>query len=82
MNEVADCVIAELDKDGKPVSYLHAVAAKEFAADPTYRLTTELGHAWKSHDAKVAQEHADAINADGRNPHLTVIELPAEASSS
>jgi hypothetical protein len=70
-------VIAELDEDGKPVSYLNAIAAEEFAPDPTYRLTAELGHAWKSHDAKNAQKHADAFNSDGRNPHLTVIERPA-----
>jgi hypothetical protein len=48
MTEVAYYVIAEPGKDGKPVSYLHAVAAKVFAADPTYRLATELGHAGQS----------------------------------
>lgn len=74
--------IAELDQDGKPASYLHAVAAKEFAPGPTYRLTTELDHAWRSHDATVAQAHADAFSSAVGNPHLTVIELPAEASSS
>jgi hypothetical protein len=72
--------IAQLDEDGKPASYLHAVAAKEFAHDPTYRLTTEIDHAWKSHDATVAREHADAFNSADSNPRLTVVELPAEAN--
>lgn len=75
--QVTYYVIAELDEDGTPVRFLNAIAAKEFGPDPTYRLTAELGHAWKSHDAEKARKQADAFNSDGRNPRLTVIERPA-----
>jgi hypothetical protein len=68
-------VVAEL-KDGKPVAYLHAVAAKEFAPEPTFKLTDDVDQAWTFPDEESAQEVADVFNSDSRNPHLDVIPHP------
>jgi hypothetical protein len=68
-------VVAEL-KDGKPVAYLHALAAKEFAPEPTYKLTDDLDLARTFPDQESAQEVADVFNSDSRNARLTVIPHP------
>ncbi len=73
--------IAELDEDGKPASYLNAVAATEFASDPTYRLTTELDHGGNP-TMRRSRKSTPTFNSAAGSPHLTVIELPAEASRS
>jgi hypothetical protein len=68
-------VVAELDSDGKPVSYLPALAAREFGPDVTYRLTPDLALAWPfPEDRDSAQDQADRFNSAPGNPHLTVIE--------
>ncbi|GAB7146557.1 hypothetical protein [Mycobacterium riyadhense] len=70
-------VVAELDPDGNPISYLRGLAVKEFGPELTYRLTPDQTQAWRFRDRESAQVQADRFNSSSANPHLTVTELAA-----
>jgi len=65
-------VVAELNSDGRPVSYLRSLAAHEFGADVAYRLTIDLNQAWRFLDKKSAQKQADRFNSSPHNPQFSV----------
>lgn len=65
-------VVAELNSDGRPVSYLRSLAAHEFGPDVTYRLTIDPDEAARFLDKESAQKQADRFNSSPHNPQLMV----------
>jgi hypothetical protein len=49
---------------------------KEFAPEPTFKVTDDLDQARTFPDEETAQEVANIFNSDSRNPRLNVIPHP------
>jgi hypothetical protein len=69
-------VVALLDSEGKPVSYLTEIVDQSTPSGWGQRLQPDVALAWKFTDKKSAEQEATAFSSVSGNPHLQVIPLP------
>ena len=76
MTALPKYVIAEVGADGRPVKYLPPLGLRELPGT-VYRLTGDLGRAWKFVDEQAAAEYADTLNVSNPGSSLRAIKLPS-----